>query len=246
MTNEPINEYRSCAGVEIRRDTDGRAEAVTVPFAHFDRWNEIYDPWEGRFLERLDRGAFADTFDNGRQVALFQHGRDPQIGGKPLGPIVDKRETDVSPVVEFAPLRAQYALDIVEGVEAGVYGASYGFRVAKDANGVVAETWDHKPERSDHNPDGIPERTIHRSDVSEVSIVTFPADPETVGLATVRSLTTLATVRSLTTQFGTPPQDRESGSTEEAPAEEAPVADTKRAKTATAFAFAQRARRRNQ
>jgi phage head maturation protease len=43
--------------------------------------------FEGNFLERIAPGAFAHSLahDRARLRVLFQHGRDPQIGDKPLG-----------------------------------------------------------------------------------------------------------------------------------------------------------------
>lgn len=185
-----LTEYRSAPGFEIRADGDDDPNGLlVVTFARFDEWTRISSYWEGTFLERVSRGAYLDTFaergpaGSGMIRALFQHGRDPVVGKKPLGPVRSLDETDNGPQGVVALLGAQYAQDIREGVEAGVYGASYAFR-------ATAEEWDDEPGRSEHNPEGLPERTITRAAVAEFGPVTFPADEGTndAGMVGVRSL----------------------------------------------------------
>jgi phage head maturation protease len=47
-------------------------------------------------MERFAPGAWKKTIGESRSkiLALFQHGHDPQIGDKPLGPIVRLEEGD--------------------------------------------------------------------------------------------------------------------------------------------------------
>jgi hypothetical protein len=71
----------------------------------------------------------------------------------------------------------------MDGLRAGQYGASFRFS-------VVREEINESPERSDHNPDGLPERTVKEAKVAEFGPVTFPA----YGGAT-------AGVRSITDEF---------------------------------------------
>jgi hypothetical protein len=61
-----------------------------------------------------------------------------------------------------------YNRDLLPGLEAGLYGASFRFRVIK-------EEFDKEPERSKHNPEGIPERTVQELQLYEFGPVTFPA-----------------------------------------------------------------------
>ena len=65
-------------------------------FAVFNRWTEINSWIEGRFLERIAPGAFRKTIrenrDRVRVRVLLNHGGDPQLGDKPLGPIEELRE----------------------------------------------------------------------------------------------------------------------------------------------------------
>ncbi len=153
---------------------DGRLATVDIRFARFDAWNEIDSWFEGRFLERVARGAFRKTMTEraGRVVSLFNHGADPQIGDKVLGPIEDMGERADGPWMTVALMDTSYGRDLLPGLRAGLYGASYMFR-------VIAEDWNDKPERSEHNPLGLPERTIREVKLYEAGPVTFPADEDT-------------------------------------------------------------------
>lgn len=196
------------------RATDGDSDAMptmVVRFSAFDRWYEIESWWEGRFLERTVKGAFKKTIREQRDQVkvLYDHGFDFQIGNKILGPIDDLREEPGGPVGEVPLFDTSYNRDLRPGIEAGVYGSSFRFRVIK-------EEWDDEPERSAHNPDGLPERTIKEVRLYEFGPVTFPANPDsTVG---VRSLTDsyyerlrgrdpvrVDDLRSRITQLRTPP-----------------------------------------
>lgn len=133
-------------------------------------------------MERIAPGAFAKTFteDRTRIRALFQHGRDPQIGDKPLGTIEVLEEDSVGAHYEVALLDTAYVREVIPGLQAGLYGASFRFE-------ATAEEFNQRPERSEHNPDGIAERTVTEAKVHELSPVTFPAYPDAT--AGVRSLT---------------------------------------------------------
>ena len=73
-----------------------RAEGEGMPtmvghFATFDQWYEVDSMLEGRFMERIDPSAFDKTIAANRSSmkVLYDHGQDPQIGNKILGPIED-------------------------------------------------------------------------------------------------------------------------------------------------------------
>lgn len=156
--------------VELRGDTEA-APVMAGHFAVFDQWTEISSFFEGRFLERFQQGAFKKTFSENRDGmrALFQHGYDPQVGDKPLGPIEVLEEQERGAYYEVPLLDAGYVRDLVlPGLRAGLYGASFRFSVVK-------EEINNKPERSDHNPEGLPERTVTEAKVREFGPVTFPA-----------------------------------------------------------------------
>ena len=162
-------------------DADGMP-SMEVRFSRFDEWYEIDSFFEGNFLERTAPGAFAKTISEQRDHirTLFDHGFDPSIGNKVLGEITDLREDKDSPVGEVQLFDTSYVRDLLPGLKAGVYGSSMRMRVMKDE-------WVKAPESSDHNPKGLPERTIKEVRLYEFGPVTFPANPQST--ASVRSAT---------------------------------------------------------
>jgi len=171
VTDTSTNLFRaSLPGIEVRAADDGGMPTLFGHFAVFDRWVEIDSFWEGNFMERFARGAFKKTFRENRDgiKVLFQHGADPQIGDKPLGPVDALREDEVGGYYESRMLDTAYNRELVPGLDEGLYGASFRFRVMK-------ELIDEEPEPSDANPRGLPERTIKEAQVFEFGPVTFPA-----------------------------------------------------------------------
>ncbi|MGH7686371.1 MAG: HK97 family phage prohead protease [Candidatus Dormibacteria bacterium] len=147
-------------------------------FAVFNTWTEIDSLWEGNFMESIAPGAFSKTFKENRanMRVLFQHGRDPSIGDKPLGPIDELDEDDIGAHYVVPLLNTSYNSDLIPGLRANLYGASFRFEVVK-------ETVDNKPAKSDFNPRGIPQRTVREMKVPEFGPVTFPAyETATAGL----------------------------------------------------------------
>jgi len=160
-------EYRADSGAD-----DGSLGVMIVRFAPFDTWYEVDSVWEGRFLERIAPGAFTKTIrENGSRIKiLFNHGNDPQIGDKVLGSVLDIREEPDGPVAEVSLFDTSYNRDLLPGLRAGVYGASFMFRPVK-------EEWTDAPEPSEHNPEGLPERVIREVRLFECGPVTWPANP---------------------------------------------------------------------
>jgi HK97 family phage prohead protease len=146
------------------------APVMRGEFAVFNQWTTISSVFEGTFLERIAPGAFARTFRNDRSSmrVLFQHGGDPYIGNKPLGPIDQLRETNSGAFYEVPLIDAPYVRELLPGLDAGLYGASFRFRVLRED---IVES----PGVSAYNPQGIPERTIREAQVMEFGPVTFPA-----------------------------------------------------------------------
>jgi HK97 family phage prohead protease len=175
-------------GVEFRDATegdplpDGVIGILRVLFSPVGEWTEINSAWEGNFLERFAEGAWKKTIrESGAKVrSLFQHGMDPQVGDKPLGPIRVLQEGADGGYGEVELLDTSYNRDLLPGLKAGLYGASHRFA-------AMREVWDDNPEPSEANPKGLPERTIKEARLAEFGPVTFPAyEGATAG---VRSLT---------------------------------------------------------
>lgn len=159
-------------GVEYRdaSSADDGLGLMTGEFSRFNEWTEINSSWEGNFLERIGPSAFDKTFAENRNNmrVLYDHGHDPSIGNKPLGPIRDLRSTDTGAYYEVPLFDTSYNRDLLPALKAGQLGASFRFK-------VVREDWNKTPERSEFNPRGLPERTIVEAKVMEFGPVTFPA-----------------------------------------------------------------------
>lgn len=184
MQTPQIDVVRAFPSKAVLRAVDPSADP-TAAFDHlmevrwstYDTWYEIDSYWEGEFLERTVRGAFAQTIveDRDQMKVLYDHGFDPQIGNKVLGPIDDLREDPDSPVAEVPLFDTTYNRDLLPGLQAGVYGSSFRFR-------VEAQSW-AEPGTKEWVDTGVPEwagleqRTITQAWVGEFGPVTFPANP---------------------------------------------------------------------
>jgi HK97 family phage major capsid protein/HK97 family phage prohead protease len=175
-------------GYEIRDATDDGAIGILAGhFSVFGAWYEVNSAWEGHFLERVDPGSFKKTFTENRSEmrVTFNHGQDPQLGDKILGPISVLEEDGTGARYEVPLMDTSYNRDLLPGLKLkqNGYGASFRFRVVKDE-------FDKRARVSDYNPDGLPERTIKEVQVMEFGPVTYPA-----------SASATAGVRSLTDQY---------------------------------------------
>lgn len=175
-----VGEAAPDTGGEAASDNANGMPTLYGHFTPFNRWTEIDSFFEGNFMERIAPKAFAKTFRERTPAVLFQHGGDPQVGDKPLGAPQTLREEEFGPYYEVPLLDTSYNRDLVPGLEAGLYGASFRFS-------VMREEWVDDPGASDDNPKGLPERTIKEVRCMEFGPVTFPAYPEAT--AGVRSMT---------------------------------------------------------
>lgn len=156
-------------------DETPEADVLGSVFGHFsvfNSWYPIASWWEGDFLEQIAPGSFAKTIDErGSQVvSAFDHGFDPTIGDKVLGPFTNLGEDSVGGAYEFDLLDTSYNRDLMPALKRGLYGSSFRFQVIKDS-------WDLEPEVSAYNPTGVPERTIREVRLFELGPVTYPANP---------------------------------------------------------------------
>jgi hypothetical protein len=189
MEQLPTENLFRASPLEFRDAADGQP-VLSVPLAPFGEWTLIDSVSEGRFMERWDPEAFVRSFAEVEPKAMFQHGRDPQIGEQLLGSPVSIRDGAYE-----TPLFSSVPPLILDGLRAKAYGASFRFNVPLGGDSVV-----YKPKRSDYNPEGLPERTVTGGLVREVGPVTFGAYPGAT-----------AGVRSLTDEFRPYDFDREIG-----------------------------------
>ena len=136
----------------------------------------LIDSWEGRFTERIARGAFTKTLGERKPVVQFDHGKDIATGSVPIAAIEAIREDEHGLFVSARMFDNPRVEPIRQAIAGGaIDGMSFRFR-------VVREDW-ADPGRSD---DGTPERTIRELELFELGPVVFPAyDATSVG---VRSL----------------------------------------------------------
>lgn len=190
------------ADIDVRATDDADKPPILAGhFAMFNEWTRI-SGWEGEFMERIAPGAFKKTIQENRQNmrVLYDHGHDPQIGNKVLGEIKTLEEDAAGARYEVELHDTSYTKDLLPGLRAGQYGASFRFR-------VIREAFDEEPGASDHNPYGLPERTIQEAQVMEFGPVTFPAYEG--ASAGVRSLTD----ESFTRRYAAGPTTASDGTT---------------------------------
>lgn len=165
------------------RASDDETPILSGHFSVFNQWTRIHERGQ-IFLERVAPGAFTKTFaENRAQIkVMFQHGQDPQIGEKPLGQLTELREGDEGAYYEAPLFDTSYNRDLLPALRAGAYGASFRFK-------AVREDYESAPQRGDHNPDALPERTLKEVRLYELGPVTWGAYPEAT--SGIRSLTDL-------------------------------------------------------
>jgi HK97 family phage prohead protease len=149
--------------IELRANGNGMP-TLAGHFAVFNKWAEIDSLWEGPFLERIAPGAFAKTIRENRSSikVLYDHGFDPTLGNKPLGPIRVLKEDDKGAAYEVPLIDTDYNRDfIVPAATEGLLGASFRFAVEQ-------ESWEKKEGEMD-------KRTIEEVRLFEFGPVTFPA-----------------------------------------------------------------------
>lgn len=154
----------------------------------------------GGFVEIIKKGAFAKTLGEADVRALWNHDPNYVLGRNKSGTLnltEDKRGL----AVEIQPPETQWARDLLTSMQRGdVNQMSFGFQVVKD-------TW----------VDNI--RTLHEVKLFDVSVVTFPAYPQTD--AAVR-----AAINAL--QLYLPPEPPQEEHSEEEPLTHSKLAIAKR------------------
>jgi len=170
------------ADMQVRAAGAGEPARLDGHFAVFNTWTEISSAWEGNFLERIAPGAFRKTLrENGDNIKLLlEHGQDPQVGQKPLGRFTTLEEDETGARYEADLYDAPYVSQLLPALRDGMYGASFRFRVLRED--IV-----DSPEPSEHNPKGLPERTIKEASVAEAGPELWGAYPDATAQA--RSLT---------------------------------------------------------
>lgn len=166
------------AGLELRAAGDDAAKLPTIR-GYVVVWEAISEDLGG-FRERFRKGAFARALPTADVRALGDH-LPYRILGRSKAGTLRLREDDKGLYVEIDPPNTTIGRDAVENLRLGnVDGMSVGFIAEIDE-------WDWSSTS--------PLRTVIQADIFDVSLVTYPAYPDTE--ASVRSTDTAAALRSL-------------------------------------------------
>jgi HK97 family phage prohead protease len=186
-TDNLVRASHDAGTLELRADTNGSSSGREMfgHFAVFNQWTEIDSWYEGKFLERIAPGAFTDTLrdDADRIRIMYNHGRDPQIGDKPIAAPDTLREDQTGLYYEAELFDEPYATQLLPALRTGQLGASFRFS-------VVQEQWVEPSKATDHNPGKLPERTVQACNLFEGGPCPWGAYPQAT-----------AGVRSGTDQF---------------------------------------------
>jgi hypothetical protein len=162
----------------------GDGQSGSLMFGYFSTFGELYEidsMWEGTFLEQVQRGAFTQTIQEdlpGMRV-LYDHGFDPQLGNKPLGPITVLREDAIGVYYEVPLLDTDYNRNFLLPCLRGslIGGAQVGSQLGASFRFIVTgDIWDYSGKVTKANPKGLDIRTITSTQVLEFGPVTFPAN----------------------------------------------------------------------
>ena len=160
--------YRS-AELVYREEPDGSGGVLEGRMVPYDEWTEINSTLEGHFLERFRPGSLTKTLTERAHKlrVLFEHGFSPMLDVQPIADLEGVRDEDDGPYYRASLLEGLPPL-IMAGLRPGLYGTSIGFRPIK----VERNT---KPKKSEHNPQGIEERSVTEASLRELSVVPSPA-----------------------------------------------------------------------
>jgi len=157
----PEIERRAWAQLELRQADDSDRPVLVGYAAVFNRKSEDL----GGFREIVAPGAFRRSLENGADVrALIDH--DPSLVlGRTKAGTLRLQEDDHGLRAEIVLPDTQYAADLLASIRRGdVDQMSFGFR-------TVSDEW--------RTEDGEPVRTLKEVELFDVSVVTYPAYPDT-------------------------------------------------------------------
>ncbi len=149
--------------VEVRTNENNERTAVGYA-AKFDSLSQNL----GGFIETIEKNAFTQTLESGTGQdarALWNHDSSQLLGRVSAGTL-RLEEDDIGLRFEIDLPNTTTGRDVSELTQRGdVQGASFGFRVIEDSWG--------------ESESGFPLRSLQSVSLSEISLVAFPAYPET-------------------------------------------------------------------
>ena len=153
--------------VEVRQSGNGDEFTMTGHAAVFDRWSEDLSVFGETFREKIAPGAFAEVLESKPDVRLLFNHDGLALARTKSGTLeLSEDEEGLKVWARLAP--TSYASDLRMAMQRGdVDQMSFAFAVAEDE-------W-----REDHD-ENLVERVITRvAELFDVSVVTFPAYPDT-------------------------------------------------------------------
>lgn len=149
--------------LEVRSGENAEAPMIRGYAAVFNEWAEIVP---GRFRERIAPGAFKRTINNADVRALVNHDPNYVLGRNKAGTL-NLREDKHGLAVEIEPPDAQWARDLMVSMKRGdISQMSFGFRPVN---------WTE----NDNASGKMLDVTLEEVRLFDVSVVTFPAYPQT-------------------------------------------------------------------
>ena len=183
--------------VDFRASGDpGESDGRTLEgyAAVFDQDTEI-NSWEGRFSERVAKGAFKKTLKERKPIMQYDHGRDTRVGSVPIGVYEELREDDHGLYVSGRVFDNDVVEPVRQAIEAqAITGMSFKFKVTRDEwrdsrNKLVRgdEIMKLLYEPGDRGP---LQRTIKEVQLFEAGPVASPAYSQTsVGMRSLEEMT---------------------------------------------------------
>lgn len=163
------NEIRSI-DINIQKSADTEGEPLKLR-GYAIVYNSLSEPLYGDlFRERINRGAFTKSLLENDQVCLWGHDTRYVLGRKSSGTLI-LREDEKGLYFEVSMPNTTWARDLKESVDRGdIKQMSFGFKVVRD-------NWiDDKETLKEY---GMPIREVEEITLHEISLVTFPAYPQT-------------------------------------------------------------------
>lgn len=164
----PQLERRAWPMAEVRVESGEDGPRITGYAALFNSPSlPIRDGFGPPFIEIFHRGAFSKTLQESDVRALVNHDPNYVLGRQSVGTLT-LRENARGLQIEARPPDTQWARDLMTSMKRGdVSQMSFAFEVTGGK-----EDWSQRK-------DGLLQRDVHESALYDVSVVTFPAYPQT-------------------------------------------------------------------
>ena len=166
--------------VELRTILDGENEYIEGYALRFEKWSSILGGW---FKEVISRDALNNT-DMSNVVALFNHDGNMPLARNSISSGAGSLSLEVDNFglkFRLKPTNTTYSKDLLENVRSGLISqCSFAFKLNWD--NAECDVWEYKDD------EGIYERRINDiKEISDISLVTTPAYPDTEAFVSQRS-----------------------------------------------------------